>query len=65
MNKDSLIIEGNAVYEMDMDCYVKRMKLERQEKKLPVKDMAQNNPTISIRNVDEEEGERQENMRWF
>lgn len=52
MNKDSLIIEGNAVYEMDMDCYVKRMKRERQEKRHSVREMEQNNPAISIRNVD-------------
>lgn len=52
MNRDSLIIEGNAVYEMDMDCYVKRMKPEWQNKGRTVREVEQNHPTISIRNVD-------------
>ncbi len=53
MEKESLIIDGNAVYEMDMDCHLKRMKAEKPEKKENREPVRPSRTRISIRNVDE------------
>jgi hypothetical protein len=51
MKKNSLIIDGNAVYEMDMDCLKKRRQPQRQQEKLQ-KPVDSSFGTIRVRNVD-------------
>ena len=53
MRKNSLIIDGNAVYELDMDCLQKRRQLEEHSRKQEVKRQEGNSNRISIRAVDE------------
>ena len=53
MRKNSLIIDGNAVYELDMDCLQKRRQLEERSGKQEKKRQECNSNRISIRTVDE------------
>lgn len=53
MKQNSLIIDGNAVYEMDMECLQKRKQIEEQLQKKREKQANRLSHQISIRNVDE------------
>ena len=53
MRKNSLIIDGNAVYELDMDCLQKRKQLEERSGRQEKKRQECNSNRISIRTVDE------------
>lgn len=53
MRKNSLIIDGNAVYELDMDCLQKRRQLEEHSRKQEEKRREVSSNRISIRTVDE------------
>lgn len=53
MRKNSLIIDGNAVYELDMDCLQKRRQLEERSRKQEEKKRECGPNRISIRAVDE------------
>lgn len=53
MKQNSLIIDGNAVYEMDMDCLKKRRQFEEQPKEKRERKRERTSNRISIRNVDE------------
>ena len=53
MRKNSLIIDGNAVYELDMDCLQKRRQLEERSGKQEKRRQEGSSNRISIRAVDE------------
>ena len=53
MRKNSLIIDGNAVYELDMDCLQKRKQLEERSRSQEKKRQECGSNRISIRAVDE------------
>ena len=53
MRKNSLIIDGNAVYELDMDCLQKRRQLAERSGKQVEKRREVSSNRISIRAVDE------------
>ncbi len=53
MRQNSLIIDGNAVYEMDMDCLKKRRSYEEQLPKKRDKKKERVSNQVSIRTVDE------------
>lgn len=53
MKQNSLIIDGNAVYELDMDCLRKRRQLEERLKEEEGKKQEKEWNRVSIRTVDE------------